>query len=398
MREHEEECSHFIRNFRATGSRGASRHSAGMLTDPLVQGVFLALFMTILSSCVPSPKFSEDQWREETARPDPSLLYAPHYRDGRYFNSWHETDRGGFKRFLQWRFSPSQKYTQEEEEYMPAVIPDLKRRMDSMQGRDFIAWVGHGTFLLRLNGKTWLTDPMLSEKALLPKRRTPPALSVQDLKQLGDDLNVVVTHNHYDHFDKATIAGLPADASVFAPLGLKKHIVSMNSRLNKANVREMDWWETLELGEGVKLVCLPAQHWSMRIGQWRNRTLWASFLLITPKATIYVGGDSGYFIGYREIGRRFPGIDYALLPLTAYHPRWFMHEAHMNAEEVLRAFEDLGARFLIPTQWGTFRLGNEPIGYPAMDLKRATQVKNVDPSRVILMDIGELRLLATRAG
>ncbi len=367
-----------------------------MLVNPLVQGVFLALCMTILLSCVAPPKFSEDQWREDTTRPDPSLLYAPHYRDGRYFNPWLETDRGGFKRFLQWRFSPSQKYTREEEGYMPAVVPDLKRRMDSMQGRDFIAWIGHGTFLLRLNGKTWLTDPILSERALLPKRRTPPALSVEDLKHLGADLNVVVSHNHYDHFDKATIAGLPADANVFAPLGLKKRIETMNSRLNRANVREMDWWETLELGGGAKLVCLPAQHWSMRIGQWRNRSLWASFLLMTPEITIYMGGDSGYFIGYREMGRRFPGIDYALLPLTAYHPRWFMHEAHMNAEEVLKAFKDLGARFLIPTQWGTFRLGNEPIGYPAMDLKRTTQAMNVDPSRVLLMDIGELRTLEPR--
>lgn len=356
----------------------------------------LTLCLTILSSCVASPKFSEDQWREETARLDPSLLYAPHYRDGRYFNPWLETDRGGFKRFLQWRFSASENYTQKEEDYMPGVIPDLKQRMDSMPDADFIAWVGHGTFLLRLNGKTWLTDPMLSERALLPKRRTPPALTVQDLKQLGGELNVVVTHNHYDHFDKATIAGLPGTARVFAPLGLKKSIEEMNGRLSKANVHEMDWWETSNLANGEKLVCLPAQHWSMRIGQWRNRTLWASFLLITPESTIYMGGDSGYFMGYREIGRKYPGIDYALLPLTAYHPRWFMHEAHMNAEEVLKAFEDLGARFLIPTQWGTFRLGNEPIGYPSLDLQRAIQVNKADPLRVILMDIGELRVLERR--
>ncbi len=361
-----------------------------------LQCILLAFFVTILASCLSAPKFSEDEWREETRRPDPSLLYAPHYRDGRYFNPWLSTERGSFKRFLQWRLSPSEVYSEEEERCMPSMVPDLKERVDSLQGRDFIAWVGHGTFLLRLNGKTWLTDPILSERALVPKRKTPPALSVEDLKDLGGELNVVVSHNHYDHLDKASIAGLPRDARVFAPLGLKNSIEDMNRGLEKDNVRELDWWETLDLGDGVKLVCLPAQHWSMRIGQWRNRTLWASFLLVTPQATIYMGGDSGYFIGFREIGRTYPGIDYALLPLTAYHPRWFMHYAHMNAEEVLEAFEDLGARFLIPTQWGTFRLGNEPIGYPALDLKRAVQSKKTDPSRVILMNIGELRTLEPR--
>jgi len=94
--------------------------------------------------------------------------------------------------------------------------------------------------------------------------------------------------------------------------------------------------------------------------------LWASYLLITPETVIYYGGDSGYFVGYREIGRQFPNINYALLPLTAYHPRWFMHYAHMNVPEALAAFIDLGARYFIPNQWGTFHLGDEPPGYPIL--------------------------------
>ncbi|MCG6537286.1 MAG: MBL fold metallo-hydrolase, partial [Syntrophales bacterium LBB04] len=100
--------------------------------------------------------------------------------------------------------------------------------------------------------------------------------------------------------------------------------------------------------------------------------------------------------GYREIGRIYPNIDYALLPTTAYHPRWFMHYAHMNVEEAIYAFRDLGAKHMIPTQWGTFHLGNEPIGYAALDLKRTIKHKGLDPSRFIFMDIGQVVTIAEK--
>ena len=90
--------------------------------------------------------------------------------------------------------------------------------------------------------------------------------------------------------------------------------------LGKQDVVEMDWWQAVSCGDRCQVVCLPAQHWSRRITQNTDTTLWASFLLVTPDRKIYYGGDSGYFIGYREIGRRYPGIDYALLPVTAYDP------------------------------------------------------------------------------
>jgi L-ascorbate metabolism protein UlaG (beta-lactamase superfamily) len=166
--------------------------------------------------------------------------------------------------------------------------------------------------------------------------------------------------------------------------------------MNKPNVREMDWWEETDPGDGLTLVCLPAQHWSRRITQGINRTLWASFLLETPRATVYFGGDSGYFKGFREIGRLYPGIDYAFLGTTAYHPRWFMHYPHMDIPEAVRAFDDLGARILVPTQWGTFRLGSEPAGLPGLDLARYIREHELDPARFGIMEIGGI--LPVRTG
>ncbi|MBU2453237.1 MAG: hypothetical protein KJ668_07980, partial [Proteobacteria bacterium] len=135
---------------------------------------------------------------------------------------------------------------------------------------------------------------------------------------------------------------------------------------------------------------LPAQHWSLRISQKRNRSLWASYLLVTPSATLFFGGDSGYFKGFREFGKKYPDIDYAFMATTAYHPRWFMHHQHMNVKEAVKGFEELGARFFIPTQWGTFHLGSEPAGYPGLDLNRHIKENRLDPARFNIMDIGQI--------
>jgi N-acyl-phosphatidylethanolamine-hydrolysing phospholipase D len=350
------------------------------------------LIVMILSSCssLNPPPFDEAQWRRQVDAASPDLVYAPHIRDGRYFNPWMDVQQGGFLRLLRWRLTPRGTYTPEEEVFKPALIPNLKARIEALPDGDFVAWIGHGSFLLKLDGEFWLLDPMLSDRALWPRRFTPPAVTRDELLRMPGSFHIVVSHNHYDHLDKATLRALPAVSRVYAPLGLGGLIREATGK----EVTELDWWQTVDAGNGIRLVCLPAQHWSLRIGQGRNTTLWASFLLITPDRTIYFGGDSGYFIGYKEIGRRYPGIDLALLPLTAYHPRWFMHYAHMNAPEVLDAFEDLGARTMIPTQWGTFRLGNEPVGYPILDLKRVMKERTLDASRVLVMDIGQVVPLA----
>ncbi len=219
-----------------------------------------------------------------------------------------------------------------------------------------------------------------------PKRVTPPALTADELRTLTDRLNVIISHNHYDHLDADSIRSLPGKSRLFVPRGLKQFVSSLHNGV----VTELDWWESVDLSGDTRLVCLPAQHWSRRIGQPLNSTLWASFILITPDTSVYYGADSGYFVGYREIGRRFPGITYALLPVTAYHPRWFMHYAHINASEAIDAFRELGAEYFIPTQWGAFHLGDNPPGYPALDLKRAMRERNADSSRFIIMEPGQI--------
>ena len=351
-------------------------------------------FFALFGSCaLHAPSFDENRWRSSVKSADPALLYQPHVKDNRFFNPWMPGEEKGFFQLLRWKLTSSQEYTEEERTYLPGLVQKAKERILAMPHGDFIMWVGHGTFLIRVNGIYWLVDPIFSERALLPKRKTPPGISLEDLKEIAPDPRVIVTHNHYDHLDKRTILDLPERTKVYVPLGLKPYIQS----LNKKDVTEMDWWQEVDCGGDIRLVCLPAQHWSRRVGQGWNETLWASFMLISSQMKIYLGGDSGYFVGYQEIGKRFPGIDYALLPTTAFHPRWFMHYNHMNVAETIDAFGDLKARFMIPTQWGTFHLGDEPPGYPVLELKRKIVARGLDPERFIIMDIGEIHAIPGKA-
>ena len=286
---------------------------------------------------------------------------------------------------LYWKLFGSQSYSSHEEAYKPQVHKDVRKRISETKG-DFILWIGHNTFLVRVQGIYWLTDPMFSKRALLPPRKTPPAISLSELNKVVKDVNIIISHNHYDHLDRQSMENLPKNAMVYVPEGLGDYVKDMN----KPNVIEMNWWDEHRVANGAQLICLPAQHWSMRIGQRQNESLWAAFLLKSGETTLFFGGDSGYFKGFMEIGRKYPDIDYAFMATTAYHPRYFMHYQHMNIPEAVKAFQDLKAGSFIPTQWGTFRLGNEPIGFPALELKKYIKENKLDPKPFKIMDIGQI--------
>lgn len=337
--------------------------------------------------------FTEDAWQDEVNRSNPSLLYAPHFKDGEFFNPWMPMKNKSIVDLFEWKFSSKENfYSEEEKRYLPEIIPDPVSQIKKIGKSNFILWVGHNTFLFRIDGKYWITDPIFSNRALLPKRVTPPGISPEDIQKLTQQINVIITHNHYDHLDECSVKKLPKKAKFYVPLGLKKYFDS----LGRKDVQELDWWQKLDLGNASHLISLPVQHWSKRISQPINTTLWSSYILMTPSLTIYIGGDSGYFIGYREYGKRFPNIDYALLPATANHPRWFMHYAHMDIKESIAAFKDLNAQYFIPTQWGTFLLGDEPPGYPIIELKRIIKKSGIDPERFLIMGVGGIELLKCR--
>ena len=271
-----------------------------MFQHPVVPAMFILAVM--LGACVMAPQpFDEEQWHQAVESQDATAMVASNQKGDRFFNPWNPMQEKNFGQFLRWRFSRSASYTEEEKTFLPAVIPDLDHRMAALGDQDFIAWIGHATFLIHVQGTFWITDPMLSKRALLPARYTPPAIDMAFLGSITAPLNVVISHSHYDHLDKATLKALPGHAKVYVPLGLGEYVRD----LHDGKVQEMDWWEQLDVGEGISLTCLPAQHWSRRIGQDFNTTLWASYLLTSPSL-------SDLLWGRQRIFQRVPGDRQAL--------------------------------------------------------------------------------------
>ncbi|MFX4315750.1 MBL fold metallo-hydrolase, partial [Enterobacter sp. 63] len=229
---------------------------------------------------------------------------------------------------------------------------------------DGVWWLGHASMLLRMDGNYILTDPVFSRRAsplpfVGPERKTPPAISVDKLPQLDA---LVISHNHYDHLDAATVRHLLRrfpDLHVFVPLGL----ASWFRRRGAKNVTELDWWQSISW-QGMTLTAVPAQHWSMRTPWNRNRSLWCGWVFESRYHRFWFSGDTGYTPELLTIPERLGKIDAAALPVGAYAPRWFMSVHHMDPQSAVALWQQLGAPLAFPIHWGVFELGDESLEEP----------------------------------
>ncbi|MBD3931262.1 MBL fold metallo-hydrolase [Streptomyces chumphonensis] len=222
-----------------------------------------------------------------------------------------------------------------------------------------VTWAGHASWVVSIAGLTVLTDPVWSRRILgTPERVTPVGVAWEALPPVDA---VVISHNHYDHLDAATLARLPRDTPLFVPAGLARWC----ARRRFTRVTELDWWEGAEIpapgGGNVRLDFVPAHHWSRRGLLDTCRSLWGGWMLTAPDGRrIHFAGDTGYGHWFAEIGRRYPGIDLALLPIGAYAPRALLRPVHTDPPEAVRACRDLGAARMAPMHWATFLLSSEP--------------------------------------
>jgi L-ascorbate metabolism protein UlaG (beta-lactamase superfamily) len=264
---------------------------------------------------------------------------------------------------------------------VPRVEPDLARlaRRPAVGEPARVTWLGHASFLVQLDGVSLLVDPALREEGIVGglRRNVPPGVPLGALPPIDA---VLVSHSHYDHLDLPTIQAVRAP--VVAGLGLERWF-----RARRLLATELGWWASTRVGP-VTITFVPAQHWSRRGLLDVNRTLWGGFVIEGSTGTLYHSGDTAYFDGFRAIGERF-GIDLALLPVGAYDPAWFMERQHMNPEQAVQAFEDLGARTLVPMHWGTFKLADEPLDEPPRRVDAERTRRGMARERVRLLAIGE---------
>lgn len=214
--------------------------------------------------------------------------------------------------------------------------------------------LGHSSLLLKLQGRYWLVDPVLSKRASPVRFAGPSRYSELPLRleELPDIEGVVISHDHYDHLDAHTIAFLSTRARRYlVPLGVKARLIRMGVPADR--ITELDWWQSAELN-GLVITATPAQHFSGRSPWDTNRTLWASWVFESAGQRIFFSGDSGYFDGFRQIGERFGGFDAVCMENGAYDAAW--PTVHMRPEESLQAFRDLRGRMLLPIHNSTFDL------------------------------------------
>ena len=267
------------------------------------------------------------------------------FHDGRAILRWAVWDRLRGRRRVRPAGSPA-----------PWVEPDAER-IRRLDGSPRLTWGGHATFLLGLAGRAVLIDPVFSRRiAWLVPRHGRPGLAASMLPRLTA---VLVSHNHYDHLDRPSLVAVPADVPAVVPRGLGRWF----RRWNPRPVVELGWWEAAEVG-GLEITLVPGRHWSRRGVADVNRTHWGGFVVRGGGLAVYHAGDSAMFDGFAEVGRRFPGLAAALLPIGAYEPVWFMGQQHMTPEQAGEAFLALGAARLVPMHWGAFQLTDEPISEP----------------------------------
>jgi L-ascorbate metabolism protein UlaG (beta-lactamase superfamily) len=249
-----------------------------------------------------------------------------------------------------------------------------------------LTWIGHASFVLRLGGKTVAIDPLWSEKisGVVP-RLVAPGVALEQLPPLDV---VCITHNHRDHLDLPTLKRLGPSPVYVVPLG--------NAPLLRAvglpRVVELEWWQSHTEGD-LTITLVPARHWSMRMPWDRNEMLWGGYVLRGPEGAAYHSGDTGHFEGFAEIATRAGPIDWAMLPIGAYAPRWFMQPQHMNPEEAGQAFLALQAKRFVAMHWGTFKLTDEPTGEPPRLLRAWWKAQGLPEEKLWMLEVGETRAL-----
>jgi len=319
-------------------------------------------------------------------------LSAPRYRgplsdhfDGERFRSIEPTgtDRG----LLHWLLHRQRGPWSDRPDAPPGPKPP--ERVSGGELR--VTFVNHATVLVQMDGVNVLTDPVWSERvspfsSVGPKRHRPPGIRFEELPPLDA---ILVSHNHYDHMDVATLRRLASRRGPAAPVfvGLGNSAILEKERIPGA--RDLDWWQSAPVAGGVTVTAVPARHFSSRSPFDRDRTLWCGFVVSGPSGSYYFAGDTGWGSHFAAIGRRFPNLRLAMLPIGAYRPRWFMSPVHIDPDQAVRAQEALGAKTAVAIHWGTFAQADDGEREPVEDLAMSLASRPDPKPRFLVLENGE---------
>jgi len=327
-----------------------------------------------------------------TRSPPPAYAGSPQFDDGVFANPVPQPPDGVVKLLgIFWNMLVHKPASAVPTGAIP-VLPLTRAELEAAPDRSLYR-LGHSTVLVKLRGGFWITDPVFAERASPvqwagPKRFHAPPIALADLPPLR---GVILSHDHYDHLDPATIRVLAEKAEVFlTPLGVGDRLVAWG--VDQARVRQFDWWQGARI-DGLQFTATPAQHFSGRSLSDRNKSLWVSWVIVDEapagdadarELRLFFSGDTGYFDGFREIGRRFGPFDLAMVENGAYDVQW--PYVHMQPEETVQAVQDLGARWLLPIHNSTFDLAMHPWTEP---MERVTALSGAQGVSLATPRMGE---------
>jgi L-ascorbate metabolism protein UlaG (beta-lactamase superfamily) len=256
-----------------------------------------------------------------------------------------------------------------------------------------ITYVNHTTFLIQVDGLNILTDPVWSKRTSPfqwagPKRMRQPGLRLEDLPKIHV---VLLSHNHYDHLDIATMHTVfgAHHPKIITPLGVKAFL----DEEKITGATDLDWWDEFSLSGSVLVQSVPAQHFSGRGSLDRDATLWCGYMLTTSAGKLYFAGDTGYNENtFKEIGQKAGEINISIIPVGAYKPRWFMSPIHVSPDEAVKIHLDVKSKVSIASHFGTFALADDSREDPEVDLKNALRDNNILEDKFVLLEEGEPRM------
>lgn len=253
--------------------------------------------------------------------------------------------------------------------------------------KDCIVWFGHASFFIRIAGRSILIDPVLFNLPLIKRQSMLP---VRSDKLTGLDY-ILVSHDHRDHCDAKSLRLLADNnpgATFLTGLGLDYLLKKL---IKKQEVQAAGWYQKYITSKDINIYYVPSRHWGRRYLHDTNCNLWGGFVIQGGGKTIYFSGDSGYGSHFTDMGKIFPSINYFIVGIGAYKPEFFMGQSHSSPLEAVTAFEDTGAKKMIPMHYGTFDLSDEPLGDPIYVLKTAgTEVQE----KILYLKPGEIESLS----
>lgn len=328
------------------------------------QFIMAAITAVIMIPACPDQRFSAADQGTRTMSLEEMARDRVHHGEGVFLNPFSETGmhRRDMLEIVKWKFLSENRF---EAEYANEKVVPVKIDWKAATAHSSVSitWINHASVLIRENGSALIVDPVLFGLFWPVRDFSPIAFPVREIPPVDA---VLVTHGHYDHLDIDSLKVFMNRSRYIVPLGhgdLLRH-------KGMTGIQELDWLDRTQAG-AFDITFLPSNHWTMRnpfTGP--NTALWGSYLIRTSSGrTIYISGDTAYFDRFAEIGR-MARIDLAIFNLGAYEPRWFMKRSHINPGDTVKAFKELGADKLLVVHWGTFRLGDEPVYRPIVDIRR----------------------------